>query len=97
VPLRKPADLADAIRLVDARYAPECLSTCEMCYFCRDEARGSTATLGRAAREELGGVEQVETVLRLARGGRAPDDLAEAAGLLHSAARLRTDVLGQAV
>ncbi len=41
VPRRGPADLAAAIRQVDARYAPECLSTCEMCYFCRAEARGT--------------------------------------------------------
>ena len=38
-PRREPADLAVAVRLVPARYAPECLTTCEMCYFCRDEAR----------------------------------------------------------
>jgi len=39
IPQRKTADVSSAIRLVEARYAPECLSTCEMCYFCRDEAR----------------------------------------------------------
>jgi hypothetical protein len=97
VPLRKPAHLADAIRRVDARYAPECLSTCEMCFFCRDEVRGSTAALGRSAREDLGGIEHVETVLRLARGAAAPGDLTEAAGLLRTAARLRADVLGEAI
>ena len=97
VPRRSPADLADAIRRVDARYAPECLSSCEMCFFCRDEARGCTAALGRDAREELGGVEHVQTALRLARGGDAPDDLAEAAALLRTAARLRADVLEEAV
>ena len=47
VPRRNPAGLAEAIRKVDARYAPECLNTCEMCYFCRDEAKGCTAALGR--------------------------------------------------
>ena len=72
VPRRGPADLADAIRQVDARYAPECLSTCEMCFFCRAEARGCTAALGRDAREDLGGVEHVQMVLRLARGGWSP-------------------------
>lgn len=97
VPRRSPADLADAIRRVDARYAPECLSSCEMCFFCRDEARGCTAALGRDAREELGGVEHVQTALRLARGGDVPDDLAEAADLLRTAARLRADVLKEAV
>ena len=97
VPRRRPDDLASSIREVDARYAPECLSTCEMCFFCRDEARGCTAALGRDALEELGGVEHVETVLRLARRARALGELAEAAGLLRTAARLRADVLGEAV
>jgi hypothetical protein len=100
VPQRKPAEVADAIRQVDARYAPECLSTCEMCLFCRDEARGGTAALGRAAREELGGVEHVETVLRLVRAEDVPapgSDLAEAAAVLRAAARLRAEILGEAV
>lgn len=105
VPRRSPADLAAAIREVDAAYAPECLSTCEMCYFCRREASGCTAALGRDAREDLGGVEHVATVLRLARTDTAHDgdttdpggpgaDLAEAADLLRRASRLRADVLG---
>jgi hypothetical protein len=67
VPQRAPADLARAIRQVEARYAPECLNTCEMCFFCREEARGRTAALGRDALDDLGGVEQVATVLRLVR------------------------------
>jgi hypothetical protein len=96
-PRRGPVGLADAIRQVDARYAPECLSTCEMCFVCRDEARGGTAALGRDIREELGGVEHVATALRLARGADAPADLAEAAGLLRTAARLRADVLKEAI
>lgn len=98
VPQRKPADLAEAIRTIDARYAPECLSTCEMCFLCRDEARGSTAVLGKAAREDLGGIEQIATVLKLARGSQQPGpDQAEAAGLLRTAARLRGDILREAV
>ena len=43
VPRRPAAELAAAIGQVAANYAPECLATCEMCYFCRDEARGTTA------------------------------------------------------
>ena len=100
IPQRAPADLSGAIRLVEARYAPECLSTCEMCYFCRDEAKGCTTALGRDAREELGGVEQVETVLRLARADEIPvpgSDLGEAAAVLRTAARLRADILQAAV
>jgi hypothetical protein len=103
VPQRAPADLGRAIRQVEARYAPECLNTCEMCFFCREEAWGCTAALGRDARDDLGGVEQVATVLRLAReapgtGLPAPDsDMAEAADLLGTAARLRAESLGEAV
>jgi len=99
VPRRQPGDLADAIRQVEARYAPECLSTCEMCFFCRDEARGHTEALGRQAREELGGIEQIATVLRLARTSDANPtlDTAEAAAILRDAARLRTQILGEAV
>ena len=105
VPRRAPADLAAAIRQVEARYVPECLSTCEMCFFCREEARGCTAAFGRDARDDLGGVEQAATVLRLARatpspglagpGGDPHGDLAEAAELLRTAARLRNESLGQ--
>jgi hypothetical protein len=100
VPRSRPADITGAIRQVEARYAPECLSTCEMCYFCRDEARGRTQALGRDAHEDLGCVEHVATVLRLARGRQLPaagTDLAEAADLLRTAARLRADALGEAV
>jgi hypothetical protein len=98
VPRRKPGDLADAIRQVDARYAPECLSTCEMCFFCRDEARGRAEALGRQAREELGGIEHVATVLRLANTADPVNaDLAEAATVLRDAARLRNQALGEAV
>jgi hypothetical protein len=95
VPRREPADLTTAIRQVEARYAPDCLSACEMCFFCRAEARGCTAALGRDVREELGGVEHVATVLRLARGtDRSGADLAEAADLLRRAARLRSGIIG---
>jgi len=97
VPQRSPADLAAAIRQVDAAYAPECLSTCEMCFFCRHEASGCTAALGRDVREDLGGVEHVATALRLARADDIPGartDLAEAAELLRRAARLRVGILG---
>jgi len=98
VPRREPADLAGAIRTVGARYAPECLNTCEMCFFCRDEARDDTARLGKSTREELGGIEHIAAVLGFARGTGAPDPaLAEAAVTLRAAARLRADVLGEAV
>jgi hypothetical protein len=100
VPQRKPADLTEAIRHVDARYAPECLSTCEMCFFCRDEAAGQTAVLGKQAREDLGGVDHIATALHLARGTMRPEpgsDLAEAAALLRTAAAVRADILNEAI
>jgi hypothetical protein len=95
VPRRPPADLAEAVRMVPARYAPECLSACEMCYFCRDEARGETARLGRPAREELGCVDTIADALGLAAGTfPVPEERAEAAALLRTAARLRRECLG---
>lgn len=95
VPRRPVAELVSAVHAVEARYAPDCLSTCEMCFFCRDEARGDTATLGRAVREELGGIESIATVLRLADGTAEPADAqAEAAALLRTAGRLRRECLG---
>ncbi len=97
VPQRPAVEVASELHAVEARYAPECLSTCEMAYFCREEARGCTAALGRAVREELGGVETVATALGLAAGTVAPaEDQAEAAELLRLAARLRQESLAGA-
>ncbi len=96
--VRRPAaDLAQDVRTVPARYAPECLASCEMCYFCRDEARGTTAAMGRNVRDDLGAVETVRAVLGLADGRLAPaEDQAEAAAMLQFAARLRRESLGGA-
>jgi hypothetical protein len=95
VPQRPAAELAEAVRAVPARYAPECLANCEMCFFCRDEAVGSTAALGRSARDELGAVETVAVALGLADGTlAAADDQAEAAALLRTAGLLRRECLG---
>lgn len=98
VPTRAPDALADALHAVDARYAPDCLAVCELAYFCRNEARGCTAALGTSAREELGGIERVETALALAHDELAPaEDQAEAAALLRSAARMRAELVVGAV
>jgi len=70
-PTRPAAELAEALRAVTARYTPQCLSVCELARFCRHEARGTTAVLGRTVQEELGGVERIETVLALAAGNDA--------------------------
>ncbi|HEX6498732.1 MAG TPA: hypothetical protein VF054_06825 [Micromonosporaceae bacterium] len=96
-PTRPADDLVEALGRIDARYAPDCLSTCDLAFFCRHEAHGSTGALGRSVREELGGVDRVDTVLGLAAGTVRPsDDQSEAAALLHAAARLRRECLGGA-
>jgi hypothetical protein len=93
-PTRAPAELVAALDRVEARYAPDCLATCELSFFCRHEATGSTAVLGRPVREALGGVDTVDEALGLAAGTRTPTgDQAEAAALLRAAARLRAEAL----
>jgi hypothetical protein len=93
-PALPPVALIEALGTVAARYAPECLSTCELSMFCRDEAAGTTAALGRPVREALGGIETVAEVLDLAAGRptRADED-AQAAALVRTAARLRAEAL----
>ncbi|WP_433375291.1 hypothetical protein ACQPZX_05660 [Actinoplanes sp. CA-142083] len=88
-----PAALVDSLGAIAARYVPECLSSCEMSVYCRDEASGSTAALGRSVREALGGVEEISAVLALAGGAAAEPSQAEAAALLRQAARLRDEAL----
>ena len=98
VPGRPVAELTAALRGVPARYLPECLASCEMCYFCRDEGRGTTAALGQVVRDDLGGVEYVTEVLRLASGGAgSAGEGAEVAAMLGAAMRLRSECLGEAV
>lgn len=94
-PIRSPAELTAALSAIEARYAPDCLSTCELAAFCREEATGGTAALGRPVREELGGIDEVATALALARDELIPDaEQAEAAALLRRAAQLRAEALG---
>lgn len=86
--------LLSSLAAVEARYAPECLSACELAVYCRHEAAGTTAALGRPVREALGGVSSVESVLALAAGSQEPAvDQQEAAALLRAAARLRAEAL----
>ncbi|MBG0563076.1 hypothetical protein [Actinoplanes aureus] len=93
--LALPAEeLTVALGHIEPRYAPECLSTCELSVYCRNEAAGSTAVLGRPVREALGGIETVDEVLALADGSRSPtEEQAEAAALLRAALRLRSEAL----
>ncbi|MEU4222943.1 hypothetical protein AB0F17_01500 [Nonomuraea sp. NPDC026600] len=96
LPTRSAAELADALRGADARYAPDCLSTCDLCFFCRDEARqeGASDLLGRHVRDELGGVASVGEALGLADGSRDPaPGQEEIARLLRNAERLRRECL----
>jgi hypothetical protein len=96
-PTRPAAELMDALGRIDARYAPECRSACELSYFCRHEAAGRTAALGRPVRDALGGVDTVADALALAAGAPAADpDQQEAAALLRIAARLRAEALAAA-
>ncbi|MFV2103712.1 hypothetical protein [Micromonospora sp. LOL_024] len=93
-PAVAPEALAGSLAQVPARYAPECLASCELAYFCRHEARGQTGALGRPVREALGGVADLGEALALASGQRAVDpEQEEAAALLRAAARLRADAL----
>jgi hypothetical protein len=94
VPQRPAAQVAGALHMVDARYAPECLDACEIARFCRVEAHGDTAALGRSVRDELGGLSSVTDVLGLAEGTLAPaEEQTEAAEMLRLAARLRAESL----
>jgi hypothetical protein len=93
--LAQPApQLIKSIEALTARYAPECLSSCEMSVYCRSEAAGTTGALGRPVRDALGGVESIEEALALADGVREPaEGQAEAAALLRAARRLRDEAL----
>lgn len=94
-PRRAADDLAAAIAVVPANYAPECLSTCELCFACREEAAGTTGALGKSVREDLGGIEYNIQALDLARGKLPPADRAEIAVQLLRAAQLREEILGE--
>ncbi|HSA52533.1 MAG TPA: hypothetical protein VLH10_20805 [Yinghuangia sp.] len=98
-----PPAVADAVRTVPAAYLPDCLSTCELAYFCRAEARachsghgagGLVGTLGTAIRGELGGIDDVGRALDLADGKCPPArGEEEIARLLRRAEALRREVL----
>ena len=95
-PTRPAGELVDALATLDARYAPGCLSTCDLGFFCRREASGRTATLGTAVREQLGGVETVAAALDIAAGTTpVTDDQAEVAAALRTTARVYADALAR--
>ncbi|OEU87259.1 hypothetical protein DB35_27775 [Streptomyces abyssalis] len=67
-PARPAPELISAVESVPAAYAPECLSTCELAFHCRDRARaaGAVESLGRSVRGELGGFTTIDAVLSAA-------------------------------
>lgn len=96
-PTRSVDEVAQALGLIEARYAPECMASCELAYFCRAGARGHTAALGRSVQEDLGGIDTIGAALGLASEARTPDDHErEAAQVLQLAHRLRRECLGGA-
>ena len=93
-PTRRSEELTAALGVMDARYAPGCLSSCELGFFCRDGAEGSTDALGTGVREQLAGVETVAEALAIADGARQVTEAqAEAAALLRASARVYADAL----
>ncbi len=95
---RNPARAAAAVEAVPAAYAPECLSTCELAFHCRERARrgGEVVALGRSVRGELGGLGTVAEVLAAASGDPADTAPDPAAALLRRAAALRAEALSAA-
>ncbi|MFJ4877947.1 hypothetical protein ACIP93_22420 [Streptomyces sp. NPDC088745] len=93
----EPSELAAAVEAVEAAYAPECLSACELAFHCRERAReaGAVETLGRGVRGELGGLTTVAAVLDAAEG-RAGDPADPTVAALRRAAALRAEALGGA-
>ena len=96
-PRRDPGDLDADLKQIKANYAPECLSTCELCFSCRDEAGMETGALGKSVRDDLGGIEYHQRVLNYARGHQAPAENAEIAAQLQRAGRLREQLLGEVI
>lgn len=98
-----PAAVRQAVGSVPAAYVPDCLSACELAYFCRSEARacegghgsgGLVGTLGTGIRGVLGGIDDIGRALDLADGACAPArGEEEIARVLRRAAALRREVL----
>jgi len=96
---RGAAELTKSLSMIEARYAPECVTNCEMAFHCRAEARaaGAADVLGRPVRDALGGVAGIDEVLALADASGAPGAASgghgEAARLLRAASRAYTEAL----
>ncbi|MEV0091741.1 hypothetical protein [Streptomyces sp. NPDC050738] len=90
-------ELTAAVERVEAAYAPECLSACELAFHCRDRSReaGAVEALGRGVRGELGGLRTVDAVLSAARG-ESGDPTDPTVSALRRAAELRAEALNGA-
>jgi hypothetical protein len=110
-PTRPAAEVDKAVATIDANYAPECVSRCDMAFYCRSEARaqGSARLLGAAVQAELGGIDSLHQALDLAAGngsgghgdggddaGAGDQDAAQLARLLGTARRVRDEALREA-
>ena len=92
---RTAAELTKSLTMIEARYAPECVTNCEMAFHCRAEARaaGAADALGRSVRDALGGIASLEDALAVADGAAGVDSDHEAARLLRAAARAYDEAL----
>ncbi|WP_104816205.1 hypothetical protein [Kitasatospora sp. MMS16-BH015] len=98
-PTRPAEALAEAVETVPAAYRPDCLSTCELGFHCRAQARcsDSVGQLGPGVRGELGSIDTVTAALAAASGQTAEgEDTDEAAERLAYAAALRAEALASA-
>jgi hypothetical protein len=102
-PTRPVEELAQAVDAVPATYGPECLSSCELGFHCRAQARdtGALTQLGRGVRADFGELRTVGEALDAAcptSGAAAATgaDESEAAERLRYAARLRAEALTEA-
>ncbi|MBB4785272.1 hypothetical protein [Streptomyces rapamycinicus] len=97
IPTRPVGELTAAVDAVDAAYAPECLSTCELAAHCRTRSRaaGQVEALGRGVRGELGGLTTVDAVLTAAMNAAADETPTgdPAVDALRRAAALRAEAL----
>jgi hypothetical protein len=87
--LNRPAgELGAAVGAIDPCYSPNCLSSCELAFFCRNEGRKRTASLGTNVRDDLGGVETVDKVLALAESPADNGADSEVAAMIRTVARV---------
>jgi hypothetical protein len=93
---RSAVELSKSLAMIEARYAPECVTNCEMAFHCRAESRaaGAADALGRSVRDSLGGIQSIEDALAVADGSAgAGSEQHEAARLLRAASRAYDEAL----